>query len=371
MHAISRCVLPITVVCGFLGFSSALQASVRDGETVIVGDVSIDAGTKKSWDLHAGETALGPVKIPVTVINGIKKGPHLAVTAACHPMELTGIMATIRLAKEIDPEKLAGALLIVHVQNIMGFQAKQGHLSPLDGINMSRAFRARDDIDESGTVSHQGKSLTFLIADRVFSEIISRSDYYIDLHGGELHESLVPNIEILPVGIKETDDKIRSLARAFGFDLIWEVPKGSIVEMPDYPGSGMAALEAAKSGIPSAVCEVGSEGKLEEALVDLMLEGIVNVMTELEMLAGEKVPDEARVLVGGNVLFAKRAGLFLTKVKSGDQLSKGQTLGHILELSGEVVETFEAPRDGILLNMVTLGVANPGDMLYVIGNIVE
>jgi predicted deacylase len=133
----------------------------------------------------------------------------------------------------------------------------------------------------------------------------------------------------------------------------------------------MAALEAAKRGIPSAVCEVGREGKLEEDLVDLMFDGIVNVMTEIEMLAGEKVRDKARVLVGGNVLFAERAGLFLTKVKAGDRLTKGQTLGRIIDLSGEVVETFEAPHDGILLNMVTLGLANPGDMLYVIGNIVE
>jgi nitrogenase molybdenum-iron protein alpha/beta subunit len=82
------------------------------------------------------------------------------------------------------------------------------------------------------------------MADRIYSEIISRSDYFIDLHGGEVHESLVPNIEILPIGIKKTDDKIRFLARVFGFDLIWEVSKGSIQEMSDYPGSGMAVIES-------------------------------------------------------------------------------------------------------------------------------
>ena len=133
----------------------------------------------------------------------------------------------------------------------------------------------------------------------------------------------------------------------------------------------MAALEAGKSGIPSAVCEVGSEGKLEEDLVDLMFDGIVNVMTHLEMLDREKVPDRSQVLVGGHVLFAERAGLFMTKVKAGDSLSKGQTLGHIIDLSGEVIETFKSPKDGVLLNMVTLALANPGDMLYVIANIAK
>jgi predicted deacylase len=364
-------VLPVTVISALLANPAATDASAGSGKALIVGGITVESGMRKSWDLHVGETALGPVRVPVTVINGSNEGPHLAVTAACHPMELTGVMTTIRLAREINPGELAGALLIVHVQNIMGFQSKQGHVSPLDGINMSRAFRSKDDIDESGVVSHQGKSLTFLMADRIYSEIISRADYFIDLHGGELHESLTANIEILPTGIKETDDKTRSLARAFGFDLIWEVPKGSIEEMPDYPGSGMAVLEAGKSGIPSAVCEVGSEGKLEEELVDLMFKGIVNVMTELDMLEGDEVPDRAQVLVGGHVLFAKRAGLFMTKVKAGDRISMGQTLGHIIDISGEVMETFKSPEDGILLNMVTLGLANPGDMLYVIGNVVE
>jgi predicted deacylase len=364
-------VLQIIFICAFLVYPVVTVASATTGDALTVGGVTVESGTKKSWELHVGDTALGPVEIPITVINGREEGPHLAVTAACHPMELTGVMTTIRLAKEIDPQTLAGALLIVHVQNTIGFQSKHGHVSPLDGINMSRAFRSKDDIDASGVVSHQGKSLTFLMADRIFSEIVSRADYFIDLHGGEIHESLTPNIEILPVGNEETDAKTRSLARAFGFDLIWEVPKGSIVEMPDYPGSGMAALEAGKSGIPSAVCEVGSEGKLEEELVDLMVRGIVNVMKELDMLEGEKTSAESEVLVGGHVLFAKRAGLFMTEVKAGDRLSKGQTLGNIIDLSGEVVETFTAPEDGVLLNMVTLALANPGDMLYVIGNVAK
>ena len=95
MKRLSR-MLQVAAICAFLTNPAVMDATV---ETLVVGGVAVESGTKKSWDLHAGETALGPVMIPVTVINGREDGPHLAVTAACHPMELTGVMTTIRLGK--------------------------------------------------------------------------------------------------------------------------------------------------------------------------------------------------------------------------------------------------------------------------------
>jgi predicted deacylase len=375
-----RCVIAlIFILVFFLGQNkivasgeSVKSANFETEQSITIAGIEVRRGTKKSWELDAGETVLGKVGVPITVINGRKKGPTLAITAACHPMELNGILTTIRLAKEVDPERLAGVLLIVHVQNIKGLELKTGHVSPLDGINMGGAFQVqKEEIEERGSVSHQSKSLTFHVAEKIFAAIISCADYLIDLHGGELFESLVPNIEILPLGQNEIDEKTRFLARAFGFDLIWEVPKGSLPQMPSYPERGSAVLEASLMGIPGVLCEVGREGKIEEDLVDLTVQGIKNVMIALDMWPGEKIHHESRVLVGGHVLFAQRAGLFLTRCKAGDRLSKDQILGYLMNLSGEIVETFYAPSDGILLNMVTLGLANPGDMLYVIGNLTD
>jgi predicted deacylase len=56
-------------------------------------------------------------------------------------------------------------------------------------------------------------------------------------------------------------------------------------------------------------------------------------------------------------------------VAAADQVEEGQLLGRIMDLTGEYVEEFRAPEDGILLNVVTRGIANPGDMLYVLGNL--
>jgi hypothetical protein len=165
------------------------------------------------------------------------------------------------------------------------------------------------------------------------------------------------------------DERARSLARAFGFDTIWEVPAGSIPQMPSYPARGSAVLEAMHRGIPAVFCEVGSEGRLEESLVEFTVEGVLNVMKTLRMIPGPARDQPAQVLRGGQVLFASRAGLFLNYSRPAQRLQPGQVLGRIVDLRGQTVEEIQAPAEGVITNTITLGVANSGDMLYVIGNV--
>ncbi len=334
-----------------------------------IGGITLARGGKHVWQMPVGETALKTVTVPCNALRGDRDGPVLVLTAGCHPMELNGIMATVRLARLLDPAQLAGTVVMVHVQNVMGFELKRGHKSPLDGINMARAFPVEGrEVEETGSVSHQAKSLTYMAAETIFDGIVRHADLLVDLHGGELHEWLAPNIEILPTGEPEVDAKTRALARAFAFDILWEVPQGTIPQMPTYPGRGSVVREAAALGIPGVFCEVGSEGRLEEDLVELTVNGLLNVMRTYGMLAGEPIRREPEVYVGGNVLFASRGGLFFNYSKPGDRLTKGQLLGRLIDLSGEVVEEFHAPGAGVMTNTITLGIANPGDMLYVIGD---
>lgn len=336
-----------------------------------IGNVRVGAGEKVSWQLPVGETALKRVTVPCTALRGRREGPTLVITAGCHPMELNGIMSTVRLAGMLQPEQIAGTLIMVHVQNVMGFEFKRGHASPLDGINMAKAFpMVGRTVEETGSVSHQAKSLTYMTAESIFENVIQRADLLVDMHGGELHEWLAPNIEILPIGESDIDERTRALARAFAFDLIWEVPQGTIPQMPSYPGRGSAVMEGMRRGIPGVFCEVGSEGRLEEPLVELTVNGVLNVMRTYGMLAGAPEVRKAEVLSGGNVLFSTRGGLFVNYTKPAQRLSAGQVLGRIYDLSGTVVEEIVCPCEGVITNTITLGVTNPGDMLYVIGNVV-
>jgi predicted deacylase len=333
-----------------------------------------EAGTKSHLYFDAGETVTGPMRLPVTVISGETEGPRLAITAACHPGEYNGITASVLLAKRLDPSMLKGSVVIVHVLNVPGVQSKVGHTNPVDGVNLSRAYPVPGrTIEITGNVSHQTRSPTYQIGERIFYDIVSNSDYYIDLHGGEFFEFVFPNIEYFLTGNEDTDEQIRALASAFGFRLLWEVPDGSIPEMPSYPGRGSCVLEACMQGIPAVLCEVGGEGRVETDLVETTVNGLLGALKHLQMIEDAPPASSERLvtLIGGHVLFAQRAGIFLSSVSAGEEVREGQSLGRIMDLTGEYVEEFHAPEDSVLLNLVTRGIANPGDMLFVLGNLKE
>lgn len=339
---------------------------------VTIGETTIGVGERRFFYLAASETVAGPFHVPVTAIVGNAPGPTLAVTAACHPGEYNGVMASIRLANRIDTAGLRGTVIIAHIQNVAGVQSKVGHVSPVDGVNMGRAFPVPGEtVETNGNVSHQTTSPTYQIAERIFEEIILRSDAHIDLHGGEFFEFVPPNIEYLLTGRQDVDDRTRDLAKAFGFRFLWEVPQGSIPEMPGYPGRGSAVFEAMMQGIPSVLCEVGGDGRLDESLVEHTVNGLMRVLSHFEMVTEEPPPgDDSHVtLVGGHVLFARRAGLFLSAVEAGEEVRAGQLLGRIIDLTGAEVERLDAPEDAVLTNVVSRGIANPGDMLFVMGNL--
>lgn len=354
-----------------------VSAPAVANEALVIDGRTIEPGTKESWTMLASETALGPFGVPVTVINGKKDGPVFAITGATHPSEVTGILASAFLAKETDPEELAGALLIVHVQNVKGFESRSKYLNPLDLVNFSKAYPLEplpESVhEERAAVYHRGTSMSHYIAQKIDAEIISHADYHVDAHGGELHEMMTPNIEIFPQGKEELDKEIRFLAKAFGFPVIWETAAGSIDNLPSY---GTKAIESPRSGasgaafvrgIPSVTLEIGSEGTLKMEEVNLALNGFKSVMAHLEMIEGEKAPlDRSRVLEGGIVLYARRGGLFVSDVLSGEYFPKGKELGRTYNLAGDVVETFVAPANGFLTNLNTLSTLNPGDMMYVI-----
>src|SRR5215207_2313092 len=60
-------------------------------------------------------------RVPITVVRGATAGPALALIAGTHGSEVAPIVALQRLRGEIDPARLRGTLILVHVANMPSF----------------------------------------------------------------------------------------------------------------------------------------------------------------------------------------------------------------------------------------------------------
>src|ERR1700693_2526041 len=100
-------------------------------------------------DVPAGNDA--GTQIPVTTISGAGAGPVLALIAGNHGYEYPPILALQRLRTLIDPAKLNGTIIMVHVANMPSFLGRTVYFSPVDGKNLNRVYPGKQD----GTVSER------------------------------------------------------------------------------------------------------------------------------------------------------------------------------------------------------------------------
>ena len=279
-------------------------------------------------------------QIPITVINGARDGPILCVTAGVHGTEYAGIGATIELSNTIRPEELSGALIIVHAVNIIAFEDRS-YICPVDGVNIQGTFPGNPD----GTIGH-------LISSRVFNEAVSKANYWIDLHGGDTHESEIGCAHFYRTGKPEIDNKSEGMSRALGFEYITVSEKGH--------GKGSSYREGPEHGIPTTLCELGQGDKLLKEEYMRVYEGIHNIMRYLKMLKGEPRKTKGQKIVPVTWIGVNSAGLFYTDIKPGDILEKGEVIGVVKNLKGEVLETVRAPTRGVNLLILHNPVVEPG-----------
>lgn len=287
------------------------------------------------------------VLIPFTVIRGIKDGPTLVQTAGCHPTEYSGIDATIKLSNAIKPEDLKGTFVAVPCVNTPGFWERT-YINPIDGKNIQGLYPGRTD----GTISD-------LIAYRLFNDIVLKSDYFLDCHGGDIHES-----EIWSFIYYKTDDDVEKKSEA-----IAKVTGLTYLSKSTYHGA--MGMEAAKRGIPGGLYELCSGDRLLPEESSAIFECTLNVMRHLEMIEGKpkEIKGQPATVEGQeqeiwtlseSVCFTK-GGLYHTKVKPGDLITEGEVVGTVTNFWGEVIETIRAPATGRVDLMIHNPVANPGD----------
>ena len=281
------------------------------------------------------------LELPFGLLEGPEPGPVLLVTAGVHGAEYCSIEAALRLLR-IDPAILRGTLLVLPILNGGGFRARSIYVMPEDGRNLNRMFPGRPD----GTASEK-------LAHWLVTAVYPRADAYLDLHGGDLSEALVP-FSLFPSGSAASE----TLAGVFGLPVA--VAAG---------GEGYTINAAGRLGVPSVLAEVGGNGLWDEAGVAQLADGIARVMGHLGMIASARVPPArpAPRTVTMWVPSAPHDGLWYPAKDLSDPVEAGEVLGEIRDVFGTVLATVRSDRAGSILYRLTSLAVNRGEALLGVG----
>lgn len=308
-----------------------------------VGALSAAPASKTQGYLEVPGT---PVKMPITLINGAKPGKTVVITGGTHGGEYPGVEASIRLAHAIQPADVSGRIAIVHPVNVPAFQAKLQYVGPYDGLNLNREYPGK----ATGTVTQR-------IAYTISSLLFSQADFYMDLHGGDIHESLTPFVIYSKLGSEEQVDLSIAASKALGVKYV----VGSVSTTGTF---GCAAT----MGVPGFLGEIGNCGLWSEEEVKQYVDGVNNVLRLLEVIPGEVVENKDVVMVDHMTgLDAQQTGCWYPFVKINDEVKKGQKIGEIRDYFCNVLGEYYAPCDGVMLYVISSLPINEGDPIIAIG----
>lgn len=300
-------------------------------------------------------SAYGWLPMPaVCVQNGA--GPKVLVLAGNHGDEYEGQVALCKLTQSLEPEHIAGRVVILPMANYPAALAGL-RTSPIDEGNLNRSFPG----DANGSV-------TQMIAHFIEEVALAGCDLMMDIHSGGSSLNYLPSLqaEFEPDGT--LSPKLRELVEAFaapftqvylpgGEDRMSEAAarrKGALYFTTELGGAGTVtteALRAAEHGIARTLKAFGSLKELPEDTPE--------------------APPTRYVEVRGDehFVFAREDGVYEPLVELGDEVSAGQPAAalHFPETPwrAPVIESFKG--HGVVICKRTMARSQRGDCLFHLG----
>ena len=294
--------------------------------------------------------------MPVTIISGKEKGPVFTIIAGIHGYEYPPISAVQELIKEIDPKKLKGTLVVVPIANVGSFYKRTPFVNPSDHKNLNNAFPG----SETGTITEQ-------IANYITKEIIPQSDVFLDIHGGDANEDLLPFVCYYNNTAEEKKTLLSAkLSEISGINHIVSYPYTITNTEP----AKYAFKQASQNGKTALSIEAGKLGNVQTESVHLIKKAVYNMLNYMEIYgnrtASVKNPS-AVYLNNQEYVKAEVAGIFHSTLKSGDYIKKGDKVGFVSNEFGKVLTEIKSPAMGVILYKIGTPPVNKGETVFCIG----
>jgi predicted deacylase len=277
----------------------------------------------------------------------------LALVAGNHGYEYPPILALQKLRAQIDPGRLAGTILMVHVPNMPSFLGRTVYFSPADGKNLNRVYPGRAD----GSVSER-------IAYAITTQVIEKAGYLLDLHGGDGNESLRPYVYQAVTADEWMNREIARLALAFGIDHI-------LIDRnrPVNPAASLyCSTTAITRGKPALTIESGQLGMTDEESVEIIVSGVRGVLRELKMMSDGPAPLANPIYLERSVVISSpETGLLYPLVARDQNVKEGAPFARITDFFANELAVVRAPIGGVVLYIVSTPPITKGQPVGCVG----
>jgi uncharacterized protein len=322
-------------------------------QQLTVGTASAAPGQKANGYIEVPAAADPAMRIPVVIVRGARPGPTLAIVSGAHGTEYASIIAVEKLIQTLDPATISGTVILVPLVNLASFTQKVPHVNPVDNKSMNRFYPG----NPNGT---QTERASYLIT----KEVVEKSDHLIDLHGGDLDESLRPYSYWAPTGKAAQDAISKDMVLAFGLDTI--IISGDRPKDPN--ASRYLETTASLRGKASITAEAGHAGTVETDDVAALVNGSMNVMRYLKMLPGAAMPVQSPVWIERiDTVSGNGEGIFYPLVKRGTYVQQGMKIGYVTDFFGKTIQEATAPSSGVVLYINAVPSMKKGDTIANIG----
>lgn len=297
------------------------------------------------------------VMIPIVVLSR-GQGPTVLVMGGNHGDEYQGQVALMKLARSLTEDDICGRLILIPSLNFPAALAAT-RLSPLDGMNLNRAFPGQAD----GPVTSQ-------IAHYLTHTLFPMSDVVIDIHSGGRSMEFVPcsHMHVVPDLAQRQSMLDAMLAWNTEFCFLYT----------DIAGAGLLPVEAENQGKTVVTTELGGGEGVNASVHRIAFDGLSNVLRHLGVVRGATVTRAGQGLAPSiitqaldaqNYMLAPESGIFEVAVDLGAKVAKGDPVGyvHFLERPDREPCVLRSPKSGYLIAMRTPCKTQQGDCLAVIG----
>lgn len=299
-------------------------------KTFTVGHIKVQPG-EKYQGLYKIENL--NYEFPLTIINGENVGKVVLITAGIHGGEYVGIQTAIELAGELTPQHVHGTLIIAHCINVTGFYQLVSALFPEAKENLNRLFPGKINGGFGQEFAHH-----------ITEFFHKKADFYLDMHGGDLHEEMTPFVFYPGIADEEITAKSKEIAKVLNmqFMLKSQAVSGSY-------------NSAARLGIPSILIERGGCGRWYKEEIEEYKNDILRALAALGVFKGHVTKQKLIPVDVTSPIYleADVAGCWYPEVVAGERVCKGQLIGSIKGLFQEVLAEYYATMDGIVLYRTT------------------